>query len=84
MFVISTIVRLFLGSCPSTVLRGIGAVYINAVNTVLWAWSWSHVIKKVFEGVKPTILEVPRVNGWLVPADTLTEPIRVPPSVCFG
>lgn len=51
----SFIVRLLLYISPSTIFGTIVTIVINAINRVFLGRSLSHIFKKVFKGIKPSI-----------------------------
>jgi hypothetical protein len=48
---LSRISRLFFGRSPSTILGKVTFAIVDPINTVLGAWSWTHVFKKVLKTV---------------------------------
>lgn len=58
--IIPFISMLFFARSPSAIVRFVVAVIVReAVNAVLWRWSWSHVGQECFKGIKPSL-----ANGY--------------------
>lgn len=54
-----SVICLFFWSCPSAIVREVSQVVVDAVNTVLWAWTRAHIFNEVFRTILPTL-----TNGY--------------------
>lgn len=83
--IVSTIVTLFHGSCPSAVLLVVPKIVIFPINAVLGRWRISHILKEILKGLFPSFAYAnPAASVLVIAASILVAaslPHRAPDSI---